>query len=246
VVPQVEVRRSRFAVVSQITGGTSVDARGRPFRRRRARPAIIAAVVLLVAAVITWAVALGESGPAAIPTACNQPTPASADPSAPPPATPAAEPPELAAADRDEMLEVTPAALSTFQVRVLNASSQRGAARSVSDDLTAQGFTPVADAPYADDTVYPNRDLACYAQIRFGPAGQSAAAAVWLALPCAQPVLDGRTDNSVDVALGEYYEAREQSQDAQAALEALRSADPKNPQTGADPGLVKAVHSSSC
>lgn len=232
-------------MVSQIAGGTSVDDRGRPFRRRRARPAIIAAVVLVVAALATWAVALSESGPASIPTACNQPTPASADPSAPAPATPA-DPPELAAADRDEMLDVAPAALSTFQVRVLNASSQRGAARSVSDDLTAQGFTPAADAPYADDTVYPNRDLACYAQIRFGQTGQASAAAVWLALPCAQLVSDGRTDNSVDVALGEYYEAREQSQDAQAALEALRTADPNNPQTGADPSLVQAVHSVSC
>ncbi|MDY6812018.1 envelope integrity protein Cei [Gordonia sp. HNM0687] len=233
-------------MVAQITGGTSVDVNGRPFRRRRARPAIIAAVVLLAAAMATWAVALSESGPTPIPVACNQPTPASADPSAPAPATPAPEPPELAAADRDEMLDVAPAALSTFQVRVLNASSQRGAARSVSDDLTAQGFIPVADTPYADDTVYPNRDLACYAQIRFGPTGEASAAAVWLALPCAQLVVDGRTDNSVDVALGEYYEAREQSQDAQAALEALRSADPNNPQTGADPSLVQAVHSQSC
>ncbi|MEE4022868.1 envelope integrity protein Cei [Gordonia sp. PKS22-38] len=233
-------------MVAQITGGSSVDAKGRPFRRRRARPAIIAAVVLLVAGLAAWAVALSESGPTPVPTACNQPIPASADPSAPAPATPPPPPPELVAVDRDEMLEVAPAALSTFQVRVLNASSLRGAARSVSDDLTAQGFTPAVDTPYADDTVYANRDLACYAQIRFGPAGRSSAAAVWLALPCAQLVDDGRQGTSVDVALGEYYEAREQSQDAQAALEALRTADPRNPETGADPSLVEAVHASSC
>ncbi|NDZ92576.1 envelope integrity protein Cei [Streptomyces sp. SID6673] len=239
-------------MVSQLTSGSSVDAKGRPFRRRRMRPAIIVAVVLAVAGLITWAVALADSGPVAVPTNCNQPTPASAEPSAaaatPDPGLPApsAAPTTVAPADRDEMLAVTPAALSTFQVRVLNASSQRGAARSVSDDLTAQGFNPVPDNPYGDDTVYTNQDLSCYAQIRFGPAGKASAAAVWLAIPCAQLVDDGRQGTGVDVALGKYYEGREQSQDAQAALEALRSADPKDPRTGADPTLVKAVHSASC
>ncbi|AZG44189.1 envelope integrity protein Cei [Gordonia insulae] len=235
-------------MVAQITAGSSVDHKGRPFRRRRLLPAVIMGVILLVAGLITWAIALSDTGAAAIPTACNQPSPASADASAAAPATPtsAAPLPKLTAADRDEMLAVAPAALSTFGVRVLNASSQRGAARSVSDDLTAQGFNPVPDTPYADDTLYANQDLACYAQIRYGPAGKASAAAVWLALPCAQLVDDGRQGTSVDVALGEYYEGREQSQDAQAALEALRSADPKNPQTGADPVLVKAVHSTTC
>ncbi len=238
-------------MVSQITAGTPVDPRGRPFRRRRYIPAVIAVVVLLVGALIVWAVALSGSGEAAVPTACNQPSPVSASASAPPapagaPAPPSAAPTTLTGVDRQEMLQVAPAALSTFQVRVLNASAQRGAAQSVSDDLTAQGFSPVPDAPYADDTLYPNQDLACYGQIRFGPAGKASAAAVWLALPCAQLVDDGRQGTSVDVALGEYYEGREQTQDAQAALEALRSADPKNPQTGADPALVAAVHSASC
>ncbi|MGC4963750.1 envelope integrity protein Cei [Gordonia sp. DT218] len=238
-------------MVSQLTSGSSVDAKGRPFRRRRMRPAIIVAVVLLVAGLITWAVALADSGPVAVPTNCNQPMPAPAQPSAaaaPDPGLPAPSqaPATVAPANRDEMLAATPAALSTFQVRVLNASSQRGAARSVSDDLTAQGFNPVPDNPYGDDTVYTNQDLSCYAQIRFGPAGKASAAAVWLALPCAQLVDDGRQGTGVDVALGKYYEGREQSQDAQAALEALRSADPKDPRTGADPTLVKAVHSASC
>ena len=84
------------------------------------------------------------------------------------------------------------------------------------------------------------------AQIRFGPAGKAAAASVWIAIPCAELVDDGRTGTSVDVALGQYYKAREQSQDTQAALEALRSADPQNPKTGADPGVVRAVHAQSC
>ncbi|MGV9713394.1 envelope integrity protein Cei [Gordonia sp. NPDC003424] len=237
-------------MVSQITTGSPVDDHGRPFRRRRARPAIIVAALLLVVGLVTWAVALNESGTASVPTNCNQPTAASIDPSAsaapPTPTTPAAKPPSLTAANRQEMLDVAPAALSTFQVRVLNASSQRGAARSVSDDLTAMGFNPTPNDPYADDALYPNRDLNCVAQIRFGPAGKAGAAAVWVAIPCAQLVDDGRKDTTVDVALGEYYESREQSQDAQAALDALRTADPRDPKTGPDPSVVKAVHHQSC
>lgn len=240
-------------MVSQITTGSPVDQKGRPFRRRRARPAIIVAVVLLVAGLVTWIVALAGSGTAAVPTACNQPTPASVDPSASaaavpaaPPASPAAAPAKLTAVGRTQMIEVPPAALSTFQVRVLNASSQRGAAQSVSNDLTATGFNPTPNNPYADDAVYPNHDLNCVAQIRFGPAGKAAAAAVWVAIPCAQLVDDGRTGTGVDVALGEYYESREQSQDAQAVLEALRSPDAATRGNGADQTLVKAVHSQSC
>lgn len=245
-------------MVSQITTGYPTDEKGRPYRRRRQRPAIILAVILLVGGVVAWVVALTGSTADAVPIACNQPTPASASasvsasaaPAPPPPpgAAPGGAPPapQLTPIPRDEMLTVAPAALSTFQVRVLNASTQRGAARSVADDLTAQGFNPVPDNPYADDTLYPNQDLNCVAQIRSGPAGKAAAAAVWLAVPCAEVVDDGRRGTGVDVALGEYYQAREQSQDAQAALEALRSADPKNPKTGVDPDLVRAVHSQKC
>lgn len=242
-------------MVSQITTGSPVDDNGRPFRRRRARPAIIFAILLLVVGLVTWIVALNRSNAPGAPTDCNQPTAASATSSAAPapgapPAhaapTSAAPLPKLTAASRSEMLAVAPAPLSTFQVQVLNASSKRGEAQSVSTDLTNMGFNPVPDTPFADDTVYPNHDLACVGQIRFGPGGKAAAAAVWLALPCAQLVDDGRKGTSVDLVLGEYYTALENSQDAQAALDALRKADPRNPATGADPSVVKAVHATSC
>jgi len=185
-------------VVSKITTGYPTDEQGRPYPRRRYAPAIITVVVLLVLGVIVWAVVLGSDDSESVPTACNQPTPATAtEAGAPEPA----EPPVLSPVPRDEMLEVAPAALSTFQVRVLNASEERGAARSVSEDLAAQGFTPAADTPFADDPVYVNRDLNCVAQIRFGPAGRASAAATWLAFPCAQLVDDGRGDDR-DVGAG--------------------------------------------
>lgn len=59
-------------MVSRITVGYPTDDKGRPYRRRRARPAIIVAVILLVAGVIAWAVALSTSTADATPTSCNQ------------------------------------------------------------------------------------------------------------------------------------------------------------------------------
>ncbi|MGH3543145.1 MAG: envelope integrity protein Cei, partial [Mycobacterium sp.] len=45
-------------MVAQITEGTAFDRHGRPFRRRNARPAIYALVVLLVATAVAWTIAL--------------------------------------------------------------------------------------------------------------------------------------------------------------------------------------------
>ena len=233
-------------MVSQITTGYPTDHDGRPYRRRRYRAAGVFMAILVVLGLVVWVVALTGSEASATPTECNEPTAASATPSAASTATTSAAATTRAVVKRDDMLSETPAPLSTFQVRVLNASTQRGAAQSVSNDLTAQGFTPATDAAYGDDAVYPNHDMNCVAQIRFGPAGKASAAAVWIAVPCAQLINDGRRGTDVDVALGEYYHGAEQSQDAQAALEALRSADPKNPKTGVDPGLVSAVHAQKC
>lgn len=239
-------------MVSQIAAGSPVDRRGRPFRRRRARPVIIITILLFVGGMIAWAIALGGSGAEAVPTDCNKPTAATPTSGAPGTDATTAAPnpspaPPLTVVSRDDMLKVAPAPLSTFQVRVLNASSQRGAARSVADDLIGQGFNPTPTDPAADDPVYPNRDLSCVGQIRFGPAGKAAAAAVWLAAPCAQLVDDGRRGTGVDLALGEYHKGLEQSQDSKAALDSLRTANPKDdPKAGADPGVVRAVHNQAC
>ncbi|MFT4199645.1 envelope integrity protein Cei [Gordonia sp. (in: high G+C Gram-positive bacteria)] len=237
-------------MVASITNGYSKDHQGRPFRRRVPTPAIIAVAILAAAGVLVWSIALTRGASSRVPVDCNQPSAAAANPSgAPAPGgakTGSATVPKLTAMNRDEMLEVSPAALPTFGVRVLNASNQRGKAQSVSDDLVAQGFSPPQDNAYGDDTVYPNKDLNCVGQIRFGEAGKASAAALWLAIPCAQLVMDGRSGTDVDLAIGQYFTGTEQSADAQAALEALRSADPRNPKTGVDPQLIKAVHSGTC
>lgn len=217
-------------MVSQFATGYATDAEGRPFPRRRTGPAIAIATVLTVAAIAAWSYALVAGGDKSVPIDCNPPTTAGA---------------HFSVADRDAMLDVAPAAQSTFRVSVLNSAAARGEARSVSEDLIAQGFA-AGEPAYGDDTVYPDRDLHCAAQIRFGQAGQGAAAAVWLALPCAQLIDDGRTGSAVDVALGEFYTGTRPSQDMQAALESLRSVDPRNPKTGVDRSLIESVHSQSC
>lgn len=218
-------------MVSNFATGYATDARGRPFPRRNPTPAIVIVTVLAVVAIAAWVFALIGDEERSYPTACALPTSADA--------------PEMQVVPRSDMLSVAPAAQSTFNVTVLNSAAARGEARSASEDLVAQGFA-AGEPAYGDDTVYTERDLHCVAQIRFGQGGQAAAAAVWLAVPCAQLVKDGRSGTDVDVALGEFYTGSRPSQDVQAALESLRSVDPRNPNSGVDRSLIEAVHSQSC
>lgn len=235
-------------MVASITNGYSKDHNGRPFRRRVPTPAIITAAILAALGLLAWSIALTGGDSSRVPIDCNQPSVATPDPSAAPArGGPAPAPaPKLTAMSRDEMLDVAPAALATFGVRVLNASDQRGKAQAVADELMNQGFTLAQGNAIGDDVLYPNRDMNCVGQIRFGEGGKASAAALWLAVPCAQLVIDGRKGTDVDLAIGEYFTGTERSADAQAALEALRSADPRNPKTGVDPALIKAVHSGNC
>lgn len=217
-------------MVSQFATGYANDAQGRRFKRRNYTPAIVLGTVLAVLAIAAWTFALLDRGTDSYPTDCAMP--AKVDVSMTP-------------ADRDAMLEVSPAAQSTFRVTVLNSAAARGSARSVSDDLIRQGFA-AGEPAYGDDTMYTERDLNCVAQIRYGPGGETAAAALWLAIPCAQLANDGRAGPDVEVALGEYWHAPASTQEQQAALESLRSVDPRNPKSGVDGSLVEAVHKQPC
>ncbi|WP_207839175.1 envelope integrity protein Cei [Williamsia soli] len=226
-------------MVSQITYGYPTDDRGRPFRRRRYLPAVIVAVVLTLIAAVVWISALSTSEATAAPTDC------------PPPPAPSAAPDTAApavgtTAGRDEMLQVPPAALASFQIRVLNATDEQGKAQTVLDDLTSLGFQAAPEAAYGDDTLYPDQNLDCFGQIRFGDAGKAAAAAVWIAAPCTELINDGRPGNGVDLSIGEHFSESEQNQDALAVLDTLRAANPQDPNTGADPAVIAAVHEASC
>src|SRR5690606_10435112 len=81
---------------------------------------------------------------------------------------------------RSEMAEVMPAKLAETKINVLNASGQGGQAGEVSGALRDLGF---AQPTAANDPLYASARLTCQGQIRFGPNGRAAAAAVWLVAP---------------------------------------------------------------
>jgi hypothetical protein len=214
-------------VVAQITDGTAFDKRGRPFRRRNYLPGILLFITLAVVTLLVWVMALNQPVDVHEAAACNAPPPA-ADPSAP--AQQLGE--QLS---RSTMTEVTPAKLADTKIRVLNASGQGGQAAEVASELRDLGYAePVA----ANDTVYANARLECQGQIRFGPSGRAAAAAVWLVAPCTELFQDQRSDATVDLAIGTEFTELTHSDDIDAVLASLRP----DATQAADPTLLKKIH----
>jgi len=106
----------------------------------------------------------------------------------------------VAAVGYHDLDQVAPAPPSQVAVRVVNASSARGAASLTSAELTDLGFQPAA--PPATDPSYPLGNMACVGQIRFGAQGASGARTLSLLVPCAQLVQDNRPDQTIDFAIG--------------------------------------------
>jgi hypothetical protein len=217
-------------VVAQITEGTAFDKRGRPFRRRYYLPGILLFVALAVVTLLVWVMALSRPPDIREATVCNPP----------PPADPSAPAPQLGEqVTRADMTDVTPAKLADAKIRVLNASGQGGQAAEVAGELRDLGF---ADPAAANDTVYVKARLECQGQIRFGPSGRAAAAAVWLVAPCTELFQDQRTDNTVDLAIGTEFTELTHSDDIDAVLASLRP----DATQAADPALLKKIHSAAC
>ncbi len=216
-------------MVAQITEGTAFDRHGRPFRRRNPQPAIVVLILLLVFTGAVWTMALTRPAEVHEAAACN-----------PPPAQPGGDPVKLGEpVSRSTMVHVGPAKLIDTKVRVLNASGRGGQAADVADALRDLGF---ASPTAANDPVYANTRLTCQGQIRFGEAGQAAAAAVWLVAPCTELFKDDRSDDSVDLALGTDFSALSHSDDIDAVLAGLR---PESPDQS-DPALLAKIHNSTC
>lgn len=157
----------------------------RPYERRRRGPVIALVAVLATIAVITWtSVLVNAAGP-------------SRGRECPPPASGSVPGQALAP---DTLDATTPLPASAVKIRVLNAGGQRGQANLVAAQLGDLGFGEAA-AP-TNDPYYPDGDMDCTGQIRFGPAGESGASTVALVLPCAQLIRDDRTDDAIDVAVG--------------------------------------------
>ncbi|GEL25429.1 hypothetical protein PSU4_43830 [Pseudonocardia sulfidoxydans NBRC 16205] len=156
----------------------------RPYQRRRRGPVVVLVSVLAVVALVTWTTVLitaaGRSG------AVSCPTPA---------AGAAGEVVEASSLD-----STTPAAASAVKVRVLNGGGQRGQANLVAAQLGDLGFAE-GGAP-DNDPLFPDGDLECRGQIRFGANGSAAAATLAIVLPCTELVRDARADETVDFAVG--------------------------------------------
>lgn len=216
-------------MVANITEGTAFDKHGRPFRRRRALPAIVLLAVLAVAATLVWVVALNRPPDVHEAAVCNPPPPAT-DPAAPKLGQQVA---------RTAMTDVTPAKLADVRVRVLNASGMGGQAAEVAGELRDAGFPP---PEAANDPIYAAQRLACQGHIRFGPAGRAAAAALWLVAPCTELFQDERPDGSVDLAVGTDFTELATSDDIEAVLASLRP-DATQP---TDTTLLEKIHTAAC
>ena len=216
-------------MVAQITEGTAFDKHGRPFRRRNYMPGIIAAAVLLVITALVWGIALTRPVDVREAEACNPP---------PTPTDPAT--PKLGEqVSHSSMVDVAPAKLADTKIRVFNASGQGGQAGEVAGALRDVGF---AQPTAANDPIYANTRLTCQGQIRFGAAGRSGAAAVWLVAPCVELYQDDRQDDSVDLAIGTEFTTLAHSDDIDAVLAGLRP-DATEP---ADSALVAKIHNGTC
>ncbi|MCH9733527.1 MAG: envelope integrity protein Cei [Actinomycetia bacterium] len=219
-------------MVAQITNSTAAfDKHGRPFRRRNFLPILVLFSSLAMATLLIWVIALSRPPDVREAAVCNPP---------PPPADSDSPGPQLGEqVSREEMIDVTPAALGNTEVRVLNASRQGGQAADVASALRDLGFT---DLQADNDSIYDTVRLECQGQIRFGPAGRAAAAAVWLVAPCTELFQDERSDDSVDLALGTEFGGLSSSDDIDEVLVSLLP-DATAP---ADPALLSKIHNGAC
>jgi hypothetical protein len=216
-------------VVALITDGTAFDKHGRPFRRRNHVPILCLFLALAVATGVVWVIALNRPTDVHEAAVCN----------APPPATDPNTPKLGQQVSRETMTDVMPAKLADTKIKVLNASGQGGQAAEVSGALRDLGF---AQPTASNDAIYAGTRLECQGQIRFGPAGQAAAAAVWLVAPCTELFQDQRTDDSVDLAVGTEFTEFSHNDDIDAMLASLRPDATQPP----DPALLRKIHSAAC
>lgn len=216
-------------------------ARTRPYQRRRQGPVLVVVSVLAVVAIATWSVVFVNAGGAASATSCPVPNP------------PAGE-----VLSSDALANVPPAPPGTVQVQVLNAGGQRGQASLVAAQLGDLGFSVRGTD---NDPLFPDEDMKCYGQLRFGPAGEAAAGTLTLVMPCAELVRDGRPDAGVDVSVGTGFGDFNPGRAARDALDQLTepgggtdgaaNADPNAAAaapapTTVDPELVEEARSASC
>lgn len=209
------------------------------YRRRTRWPILVVIALLAVGVVVVWTQVLGPQPQEA--TGCNEPGPAptttgsttgsTTGTAATTPASTAASTTSSSVAisttlgaftTPDSLAATRPADPGSVPVRVLNASTVTGQAKTLTDELRSAGFAAVGQQ--ANDPLYPAADLRCYGEIRYGYAGLAEARTVLIVAPCAQLVLDDRADNSVDLSLGRLYELKGISDEVKAQLADIKAA----------------------
>jgi hypothetical protein len=181
---------------------------GRAYQRRTARPVTVLVGVLVVIVAVTWSVVLSKASTGPTGSVCPRPA-----------AAPAGQPGMGETRPPNALDDVAPAPPNAVRIRVLNGGGQRGQATLVASQLGELGFTEAADP--TNDPFYPDGNLTCRGNLRFGPNGAAAARTVSLVLPCVTLVSDNRADDSVDVAIGSSFGDVNPTKAARDALDQL-------------------------
>ncbi len=201
-----------------------MTVRNRPYQRRRRGPVLAVVVALVIASAVTWTTVLiktgGASGVAACPVPAAGPAPGDVLPAR-------------------ALASVPPVPPATVKVRVLNAGGQRGQANLVAAQLGDFGFAQAG--PPTNDKFFPDGDMVCTGQLRFGQAGQGAASTVALVVPCVELVRDARGDDTVDLAVGTAFGGINPGRAVRDALDQLGASGSGTTGTGnADPAAGNA------
>jgi hypothetical protein len=200
------------------------------------------ACLLVVAAIVVWTKVFGKASDVNALIACTPSAAASKQQTDTP-------------VSYNSLDKIAPEPAADVKVQVYNATTQRGAALQVSNQLGQAGFQVAAPG---NDPLYPKQDMACRGQIRFGANGESAARTISMVVPCTQLIRDNRQDSTVDLAIGKTFTGVAPNSSAQQALQQLATwaASHPAPQGGQQalnsvlpqlaPDLLAAAHPNQC
>jgi hypothetical protein len=238
-----------------VTAG-SLDGGGRTprYRKRRPVPALVMLALLGLGAAIVWLQVIDKKQDSQAGVHCDPPVSATAESGQPPPPPPPALGQHV---DQTGLDQTAAAPADQAQVRVLNASAQRGEAALITENLRQLGFSQVGKPD--DDPVYSQGSMGCRAQIRFGPQGASAARTLSLVEPCAELIKDNRQDATVDFVIGRKFDDLSTKPEVRQVLKQMTDWSAQHPaETGGlqsvqgaqgpqiDPALIEAIRKPTC
>lgn len=234
-------------------GSSGGGERALKYRKRRPIPALIMLVLLGLGAAIVWLQVIDKKQDNQAGVHCDPPPPATAESGKPPPPPAPALGQHLDQAGLDQTGAASP---DQSQIRVLNASGQRGEAALITESLRQLGFSQIGKPD--DDNIYPQGTLACRGQIRFGPQGAAAARTLSLIEPCAELIKDNRQDATVDFVLGRKFDDIQVRPETRQALKQVLDWTAQHPaESGGlqavqgqgaqiDPALLDAIRKPTC